>query len=244
MTFTRQNIDKPAKTASVECIRCDGSGRFCHGTCFRCNGGQTDPKAKTWAFPATWTDEQCQAHIDARNARNERAREKSRLARLAASVAKKADEDAAKAMECPSRLHMSDLAASGDSKAHQTLASIMAGNRLSEAQMAFCLRLTQDILDREIHGAPEMTLGRQVIEATIVKHDSKVTQFGVREVVTLKTSNGAILWGTCPKQWFHADPGQTVKMTATIEQGWAPGCFKFSRPSKAVVTINVEGGAE
>ena len=237
MTFPRDNISKPAKTTPADCIRCAGTGRFSRGVCFRCNGIKVDPKATVWAFPATWTDEQCQAHVDARNARNERAREKTRLARLEAATAKKAAEDAAKAVACPSRLHMADLAASGDSKAHQTLASIMAGNRLSEAQKAFCLRLTQDILDREIHGAPEVTLGRQVIEAVIVKHDSKVTQWGVREVVTLKTDNGAILWGTCPKQWFHSDPGQTVKMTATVEDGWAPGCFKFSRPSKAVVTF-------
>jgi hypothetical protein len=244
MTFHRRNIEKPAKTVRVPCDRCGGSGVFVWGTCFRCGGGETDPTHREWAFPTAWTDEQCQAWTDARNARNERARERARTARLAAKADASAAAEAAKAVACPSRLHMSDLAASGDSKAHQTLASIMAGNRLSEAQMAFCLRLTQDIIDREIHGAPEMTLGRQVIEATIVKHDSKVTQFGVREVVTLKTANGAILWGTCPKQWFHAEPGQTVKMTATIEQGWAPGCFKFSRPTKAVVTINVEGGAE
>ena len=234
MTFIRDTkITKPTKNAHVPCSRCDGRGVFSIGTCFRCGGDKIDPTGRDWAFPASWTDGQCQSFSDARTARNRAAQEKRQAARQAAAADRVAAENAAKAAACPARLHMTDLAASGDSKAHQTLGSIMAGNRLSEAQKAFCLRLTQDIIDREIHGAPEMTLGRQVVEATVVKHDSKVTSFGVREVVTMKTANGAILWGTCPRSLFRTEPGQKVKMTATIEAGWAPGTFKFSRPTKA-----------
>jgi hypothetical protein len=234
MIFDRDDtISKPAKTAAVSCIRCDGTGIFCNGTCFRCGGRQVDPTGRGWTFPSSWSDEQCRAWHDARETRNAAAREKARRARLSANTAKKAAEAAAKAVACPARIHMTDLASAGDSKAHDTLASIMAGEHLSDAQQALCLRLTQDILDREIHGAPEMTLGRQVIEARVVKHGSKLTQFGCREVVTLKTSEGAILWGTCPQSLFRTETGQSVKLTATIEAGWAPGCYKFSRPSKA-----------
>lgn len=234
MTFIRDTkITKPAKNAAVPCSRCDGKGVFCTGTCFRCGGRTVDPTGRDWAFPASWTDEQCQAFHDARTARNRAAQEKRQVARQAAAADRIAAEDAAKAIAFPARLHMTDLAASGDSKGHQTLGSIMAGNRLSEAQKAFCLRLTQDILDRELHGAPEMTLGRQVVEATVVKHATQANRFGIREVVTLKAENGAILWGTCPRSLFHTEPGQKVKMTASIEAGWAPGTFKFSRPTNA-----------
>ena len=236
MTFSRSDeITKPAKTATVVCCRCAGTGRHCHGVCFRCNGTKVDPKGRDWTFPATWTDSQCQEWNEGRIARLNKAAEKRRLARVERVATKKAAEDAAKAVALPARLHLCGLAESGDSKAHKTLASIVAGDHLSDAQTAFCLRLAQDILDREIHGHPEVTLGRQVVEAVIVKHASKMTAFGTREVVTLKTSNGAILWGTCPRQWYGVDAMQPVKMTATIETGWAPGCYKFSRPAKASV---------
>lgn len=77
-TYPRINSAKPAKVLSTKCDRCGGDGIFSafHGTCYRCGGNGIDPTYRDFGFPVAWTDEECQAWSDKRDARLEANRAK------------------------------------------------------------------------------------------------------------------------------------------------------------------------
>lgn len=218
-------MTKPTKTAAVKCSRCNGSGIWARrGTCYRCGGRGIDPTARDWAFPADWTAEQVAEWEAARNARNAAAAEKRAEKRRLEAADRRRREEVAADLSMPTRQSLLLLA---DDRLHEML----AGHDLTEGQLGFVLTLAAREIEKEIHGTPTLELGRQTVKATVLKHDTKVSQFGTREVVTMKAENGAILWGTCPRTMYRVEPGQTVTVTLTVEAGWADGCYTFKRPT-------------
>jgi hypothetical protein len=82
--FPRANVAKPSKVVVCSCSRCGGGGVVPPwGECFRCGGNGKDPTARDWAYPRDWTDEQCDAHEAARQARNDAARGRAATKRQA-----------------------------------------------------------------------------------------------------------------------------------------------------------------
>lgn len=80
--------------------------------------------------------------------------------------------------------------------------------------------------------------GRMVITGEIVKLDSKAgyAYNTVRWVMTVKDDRGFVLWGTQPASLSHAEKGDRVQFTATIERSDQDAKFGFfKRPSKAMV---------
>lgn len=218
-------MTKPTKTAPVKCSRCNGSGIWARrGTCYRCGGRGIDPTARDWVFPADWTAEQVAEWQAARHARNAAAAEKRAEKRRQEAEARRRREEVAADISMPTRQALMLLTG-------ERLQQMLAGHDLTEGQRGFLLTLAAREIEREIHGTPTLDLTRQTITATLLKHDTKVSQFGSREVMTLKAENGAILWGTCPRSMFQVEPGQTVTVTLTVQQGWADGCYRFTRPN-------------
>ena len=218
-------MNKPTKTAAVPCSRCNGTGNWARiGTCYRCGGRRIDPTAKGWAFPADWTADQVAEWEAKRNARLAAAAEKRAAKRRQEAADRRRQREVAADLSLPTRQALLLLA---DERLHQLIGT----PNLTDGQRGFVLTLASREIEEAIHGTPTLELGRQTVTAKLLKHDSKVTQFGTREVMTLRAENGAILWGTCPRTMYRVEPGQTVTVTLTVEPGWADGCYKFTRPT-------------
>lgn len=240
MKFRRsRSVEQPQKIGPAPCTRCAGSGVYTefHGQCFRCVGKCIDPTHRTWVYPSGWSDEQCQEHVEKlERVRVHKNRQRAERVRLAA-----ARKRATSAAECPLLHALEVLQVSGEGAGltrHDTrTVSGMAGNwrPVTEAQH----RLVCDIIARALIAlstpAPELEIGsRQTIVVKVLKHDTKIGFEGrPREVVTLKTDEGAILWGTCPSGLYRTPAGETATITLTVGECWAAGCYKFSRPRVA-----------
>lgn len=216
---------KPTKTAPTPCSRCYGTGNYARGVCYRCDGRRVDPTRKEWAFPPDWTDDQCRDWNDAREARNAAARHRASEARKALRVSRALKTEIARNKALPARHTLSLLE-------DQVIDDIMSRPSMTDGQRSFLLSLADRRVTEAIRGKPTLSLGRQDVTATVVKHDTKVTAYGAREVVTLKTPSGAILWGTCPRSLYDAGPGSRVSLTLTVVDSWADGCYRFSRPKQ------------
>jgi len=217
-------MDKPTKTAAVKCSRCYGTGNHARGTCFRCGGQRIDPTAKGWAFPADWTAEQIADWEAERNARLNAAAEKRAAKRRREAAASLRRREVAADISLPTRQALLLLGS-------ERLQQLLGTPNLTAGQLGFVLTLAAREIEETIHGTPTLDLGRQTITAKVLKHDSKETAFGTREVVTLRAENGAILWGTCPRTMYRVEPGQSVTVTLTVEPGWSDGCYTFKRPT-------------
>lgn len=225
LTRRRAGLAKPSKTGAAKCSRCYGTGQYAHyGVCYRCGGARVDPTAKDWVFPAEWSDEQVEAWWKSRREASEKRAEKRAEKRRDAEAARRRRESVAADVDLPARQSL--LLLEGE-RLQEMLAA--DGRELSERQRAFVLTLAQRALEKSLRGAPTLELGRQALEATLLKHDTKETRYGVREVMTLKAANGAVLWGGCPRSMFGVEAGETVTVNLTVEEGWADGCYRFKR---------------
>lgn len=95
--FTKlDTVSKPERCLWVNCERCGGSGfYYTHGICFKCKG-QQKVQSPEYAFPTSWSDEQCAAWDKAREERNRKARERAQAKRIAEREARKAARNANK----------------------------------------------------------------------------------------------------------------------------------------------------
>lgn len=123
---------------------------------------------------------------------------------------------------------------------------------LSEAQMNFLHKLVERINTRaareeakkvqqakwaeEKEAAANVPTGRIEIKGTVLKVDEKENNFGVRLVMTIKTEQGFILWGSVPVAISNVEKGNQVEFTATVEPSSNDPKFGFfKRPSKAKI---------
>ena len=242
--FLRNNsIEKPSKTGKCRCDRCGGSGIFyIHGTCYRCGGCGVDPTYRQWAYPAAWTDEQCQAHVDLLNARNAASRERAAAKRQAKADAVYASNVAA----CPAldRLKDSDFRSHFDDFV-RGLYFKASSFTLSDRQLA-CV--TKAVEDKEAYlarraaqkaealaNAKPIPAGRVAIEGTVLSIKSYSLTVGYNTNVTslkaLIQCDGYKLFGTLPASIVDdAKVGDAVRLTATVKEK-EPGFGVYSRPT-------------
>lgn len=247
--FHRIKASKPAKTVVCECHRCCGSGIFGnHGQCWRCGGNGRDPRDRDWAYPADWTDEQCQAHADAREARNQAARERNARKRTAEALASlKANVEL-----CPGLAQFFDpgtvicrveevhKAFGGCSMASKLIVDTVRSFTLSEKQVAVVAAAIARHEGFQARRAAEAALlvdvpaGRAEIEGEVlsIKHTEFEYRFGsALQTKILVKCNGFKVFGTAPAS-IVADvaKGSRVRFTATL-QPKERGFGFFSRPT-------------
>lgn len=77
--------------------------------------------------------------------------------------------------------------------------------------------------------------GRFTLEGEVVKVDTKRNDFGTRYVMTVRTADGWLTWGTQPSTYV-AKVGDRIRFTATVEPSEKDPAFSFfSRPTKLEV---------
>lgn len=241
--FRNSKIEKPAKNHRCRCDRCGGSGIFhIWGTCFRCGGNGVDPTYREWAYPAAWTDEQCQAHVDLLNARNAASRERAAAKRQAKADAVYASNVAA----CPALARLADDDFRGqfdgfviDIRAKSFSFALSdrqadALTRAVEAKDAFLARRAAQKAEA-IANAKPIPSGRVEVEGTVLSIKSYSLTVGYNTNVTalkaLIQCDGYKVFGTLPASIVDdAKVGDTVRLTATVKEK-EPGFGVYSRPT-------------
>lgn len=255
MKFPRiKSLDAPSKCISAPCHRCGGAGGSQHWPgfkCYRCGGDGKDPSARVWAYPASWSDEQCVEHYVEREERNARARAK-RAAKLEAEVAA---EQAQAELVAPGAGWLIN-------EAQAELAEITQdeyrANRmedmvfrfldlrnktkfgLSEKQIEFMNSLissaraliskTAAEIEAKQQLAP-LEEGRREITGQIVSFKEYHSQFGLTVKQLILLPDGNKVFGTVPSKQ-EAEKGETVTLTATITRSPSDPNFGFySRPT-------------
>jgi hypothetical protein len=244
--FRNSTLEKPAKNRRCPCSRCGGSGIFyIHGTCFRCGGSRVDPTYLTWAYPAAWTDEQCQAHVDSLNAKNAAARDR-------AAAKKKAKTDAiysANVARCPALARLADDDFRGqfdgfviDIRAKSFSFALSdrqadALTRAVEAKEAFIAR--RDAQKAEaIANAKPCPAGRVEIEGDVLSIKEYPGDYGIA-IKCLLQCDGYKLFGTLPASLVaDAKVGDRISLTATVKEKEA-GFGTYSRPTGGEILVPV-----
>jgi hypothetical protein len=109
---------------------------------------------------------------------------------------------------------------------------------LSEKQIAFALKLANEVSERETVKANEppaspAPTGRCTVVGTLLGFKSVENDFGSTLKMLVQADEGFKVWVTCPTS-LRADRGDKVQFTATITPSNDDPCFAFgSRPSKA-----------
>jgi hypothetical protein len=249
--FRNSKIEKPVKNHRCPCDRCGGSGIFyIHGTCYRCGGNGVDPTYRTWAYPAAWTDEQCQAHVDLLNARNAASRDRAAAKRQA-----KADAiHTANVERCPALARLADYEFRQQfdgfvidirSKSFSFALSdrqLDALTRAVEAKEAFLARRAAQKAEA-IANAKPVPAGRVEVEGTILSIKEYTLTVGYNTNVTslkaLIQCDGYKLFGTLPASIVEgAKVGDRVSLTATVKEKEA-GFGTYSRPTGGEILVPV-----
>lgn len=74
---------------------------------------------------------------------------------------------------------------------------------------------------------------KATIIGTVTKVDTKYTEWGAREVLTVQSDAGWLAWGTVPKALADVEVGERVEFSAVVERSDDPTFVFFKRPSKA-----------
>ena len=225
---------KPTKTGPTQCHRCYGTGSYSHGTCFRCNGGRVDPTAKSWVYPADWTDLQRQAHVDSLAAKRD--------AVAARKAAKRLAVHAGNVAFCPPLGRLDDDAYRATCSRfaeniwHQSFDRPLTDRQL-EAVSRDVLRCAEQAV--VVHAA--VPAGRSTIEGKILSIKESSFRVAGRERITLKClvkCDGFKVYGTLPAAISgDAAVGDTVRITANLAQK-EPGFGLFSRPTKSEILLS------
>lgn len=238
-TFARSNsIEKPSKTGKCRCDRCGGSGQYhVHGVCYRCGGCGVDPTERQWVYPASWTDEQCQAHVDSLVARNQASRDRAAAKRQAKADAVYQGNVA----RCPAlaRLDDSEFRSQFDgfvldirSKSFKFALSdkqLACVTKAVESKDAYLARRAAQKAEA-IANAKPIPAGRVTVEGTILSIKEYESDYGVA-IKCLLQCDGYKLFGTVPAGLVaEANAGDTVRLTATVKEK-EPGFGTYSRPT-------------
>ncbi len=219
-----KGITKPEKVVRIPCMRCGGCGIFAHyGKCFRCGGNGADPKERTWGFPVDWTDEEIVIWVNARDARNAKARERAAEKR-AAEADKVLNENLAKYPGLAEAMERNDLPPFADD-------ILFKARRfpLTEKQAAVVLRIVDEADERAVQAAERdaakatkkwiAEIGDKVeVEVTVALTRTIDTQFGVAVLVLFETADGDVLktFGTAAWLW-DVEKGDKVLVKGTVK---------------------------
>lgn len=250
-TYKRIGVDKPAKIVATKCDRCGGSGIFhIWGTCFRCGGNGMDPTYRDWGYPHSWTDEQCAAFADKREAANQRTRERAAAKRETA----RQETWTANVEQCPLLQVVVEEIRNATEEAPHDWAGFMqditwkaSDYRLSPKQIsAFeagykrqCEYREQRRLAAEARSevpAWEVTGKRQRVEGVIATRKWVDSQFGSTFKLRIVTDAGQGLWVSCPRELVDADVDDRVALDCAVQVSDDDPTFAFgSRPTKGEV---------
>ena len=256
--FPRANVEKPAKCVSVKCSRCYGSGVYAHyGVCFRCGGNGSDPSYRALGFPRDWSDDECAAYVEKKDAAAAKRREKAiakrdaEIGRIQAANVEKVPAVAALLNEAGILDH-ERVEAAGIARASRVADSILhdIGRRVwSDKQAAIVAGAIERAAgaaarkEVELAAAVPVPAGRQEIEGEIVsikRYDDG--RFGVQVKMLVKCP-GFKVFGSVPAAISEAAaPGVRVKFSAEIEPKEVGFGF-FKRPSKAAIVAPALAGA-
>jgi hypothetical protein len=139
--------------------------------------------------------------------------------------------------------------AEGSDWNHRTLRDIVGRlvkwGSISPKQMDFVRVLVRKIEDQpridaeraaERAAAEDCPEGRRVVEGTVVKAGWHENEYGGRNVMTVKSDDGWLVWGSVPSS-IEVGRGDRVRFTGTLQQSDRDSKFGFfKRPSKAEVT--------
>lgn len=254
--FPRFNTstNTPSKCGRSNCTRCGGGGVVPPwGTCFRCGGCGADPTEREWLYPSSWTDEQCQAHADKREAQNVARSEKAAAKRRSKGDALHVSNVEA----CPALARLDDA----DFRGHFDgfILDLWFKSRkysLSEKQLA-CVTKAVESKDaylarkagweakkvEERANAKPIPAGRVDIEGTVLS----IKEYSFRasynnDVTSLKAliqCDGYKLFGTLPASIVaEAKVGDKVRLTATVKEKEA-GFGTYSRPTGGEILLPV-----
>lgn len=265
-TYARKtHLTTPEKCIRDVCFRCGGSGRYgSFGECYRCGGNGKDPKHLLYAYPSSWSDEQCQEWESQRLARNEARRR---------AAAEKREAEANRAWNanlaaCPALAAAHEFceyqitddygdtvprdqwpvivrhASQWESRFLRDIASKARRFALSEGQIKTLDSIVAKVAERaEQAAAEEATLvdppaGRCEIEGEVISVKVQDGRFG-RQVKLLVKCDGFKAYGTCPASLDDVERGVRVRLTATVQPKERGFAF-WSRPTKASIVTAVE----
>lgn len=242
------SLTKPAKVGAHPCTRCGGAGGFDGWpgfTCYRCGGSGSDPTQRQWMYPATYTDEQVQAHVDMLEARNQRARERA----LEKKLAKAAEQLVENVAKYPVLGEVDTWVKANGWTGDGFLNDLLSKGRqypLTEKQAAAMAKAWDEFQDFEARRAEreaaealveDLPEGTYDIVATVVSKKWVDNEWGGQLKMVVSTDAGQRIWGTVPRA--IADDlgvGDRVAFTATVTRSEDDRLFGFfSRPRSAVV---------
>ena len=209
---------------------------------FRSEG--TDPKAREFGYPRSWTDEQITAWIDARQARLDRAR----INRDAKRELKRQATFAANVQRFPVLAEARELGVDDHfvvdiiCKAHQWEISERQAEAVANALVRIAERAAQvaerEALEAMIVKASVPVGNGLTITGEVLAVKGQDTQWGYTEkmLVRCETVDGEFkVWGTVPSS-LEVERGESVTFVANVTASDDDPAFGFfSRPRKASV---------
>jgi len=195
------------------------------------------------------------ACLDAKHARAGRAKAEQILKEAglerAWAISEMSFEEAQEAF-CPNKTGLD----SRPPEEHWTLSSIIGklvhyGN-ISDKQVNYLRVLVERLdsfkerlakRDAERASAKDCPKGRMVIRGVVVSVKEQENDYGTRTVMTVKSPDGWLVWGTVPSS-IGVEKGDEVEFTATVEPSANDSKFGFyKRPTKARNLTDADGEA-
>jgi hypothetical protein len=118
---------------------------------------------------------------------------------------------------------------------------------LTDAQWEFVESLTEQQRERqaEREAAKPAPDGRVTVEGVVLKEETRHNRYGSRHVMTVKSDDGWVCWGSVPSDIYFVRKGARIRFDATIEPSDDDPKFGFlKRPTKAEVVEPAPAEAE
>jgi len=224
----------------AKCHRCGGSGQFpyvsmgqmIHGVCFRCGGSGTDPHDRYH------TPEE-REKLDRRNEKAAARREAKRLTELEGNQ-QQAKELYPEAVAVLEQVYQENEAALGRNDLPSFLTSVayryFETGQLTEAQAEGVVKSYQVHLERreqrrrwdeeKAQAEPVPTGSKVTVEGVVVKSEWKETPYGSKAVMTVKSDEGWLVYGSVPTGLWEQletdvldDDGQVIGATTRRPKG-------------------------
>lgn len=251
-----KTANKPTKTATTACSRCAGTGSWFNGDiCYRCNGNRIDPTARTWQFPADWTEQQRSEFVQLQQEKAERRREaaaarkdakrsSARITYFAQQATYEINEGLAEAL--PVLMEMMEQSATRSAGIVRDTAdlNIRKVRDLSEKQLSFLLQAAYEYKNADAIAAEKAEAlakrsaapcGKVTVVGTVLSLSERHTEYGVTYKMMVETVEGWRCYGTIPSS-IDPQRGEQVQFTATLEASADDKFFAFfKRPTKAIV---------
>lgn len=259
--FPRADIPRPRNIGHpIPCRRCNGRGggdawAYTGWTCYECGartpvfesgpfaGRHMDPRAqrKVYTYPAHWSEEQCRAHADKREAqRQARAERKAAAAQAEYDAWLAANPEVAALLDRAGEFPVNEFIGEILSRAQVRPLTERQAEAVVEAVKRYDARQAERAAERE--AAEPVPAGRVEVagEVLSIRREPNVYVYNGPDIVKMliRSDAGWKVWGSMPKALRGAgvDVGARVRFTATVEASRDDPKFGFySRPAKATL---------